>query len=107
MRGRSESYRRPPDGLKSDRTTQRAHNKGLWTTTERWPVDDAAAAAAVVAAVAATTDGIARDRTTTRTPPDDVVVDVFRTPARPIASTVSLSTRRQRTSVLANSSSGG
>jgi len=52
-------------------------------------VDDAAEAAAVVAAVSATTDGIARDRTTTRTPPDDVD-DLFRKPARPIASTASV-----------------
>lgn len=98
MRGRSESYRRPPDGLKSHRTTQRAHNNGLCTTTARWPVDDAAATAA---AVAATTDGIARDRTTARTPPDDDVGHVRRTPGRPIASTsvVSSGKRRQRTTV--------
>lgn len=87
--GRSESYRRPPDGLKSDRTTQRAYNNGLCTTTARWPVDDAAvAAAAAVVAAATTTDGIARDRTATRTPPDDVYDDdVFNTSVRPIAST--------------------
>lgn len=49
MRGRSESYRRPPDGLKS-----RAH-KGF----ER---EEAAAAAAAGATDTAATDGIARER---------------------------------------------